>query len=374
MTQRERVLVSSLLGVAVLGGGALLVHVTILSPLRQLNGEIAAIDEDIRKKDEELKADQATIARALKLSPRLAQWKQLSLPAPEDVRPASKDARPEEVLLLHLMSKRVQYEKYLYGLLERNGFEVGTIIVESKPLEAPKTGQGTTKGPPPIFRALPLTVRGRVSLDGLVKMLEEFHRANLLQQVRSIDVKRPSDQTVPRGTLDVTMGVEALLVFGAEKRVDLMPASSSDRPHVLAESARSYPELAAHNIFTGQAAAKTQSEDARDVLGFVKLTTVSRTNDRRWEGWLNDQARKDGESRLRTTTGFNEFSYSDRYENVLVRAVVIRIDQTGVLFKANGRFYLIHPGDSLYDALREPAVAPFPAAGAAMGAAWEAPW
>jgi hypothetical protein len=371
MTQRERVLASSLLGIVVLGGGALLAQVAFLGPLRQLNVEIASLDEEIRKKDDELKADQAIVDRALKLSPRLAQWKQLSLPAP-------KDLRPEEVLL-HLKTLQVDYEHYLYELLRRNGFAAGTIDVTSRPIEAPRTTSGTAKGSPPVLRPLPFKVHGQGSLDNLVKVLEEFHRASLLQQIRSIDVQKPQDRNAVRGTLDVNMTIEALLVSGAERRDDLMPATSSAaRPHVLAESSRSYAELAAHNIFTGTSPATpkvaAQSEEARDVLGFVKLTIVDDNFGRRWEAWLNDQSKKDGMSRLRTTAGFNEFSYSDRYDNVLVKGVVIRIDGTGVLFKTNGRFHHIGRGENLYDALREQAPAPLPAAGAVLGAAWAAPW
>ena len=86
MTQRERVLASSLVGILVLGGGALLTHIAFIGPYRQLNGEIAALDEEIQKKDDELKADQATIDRALKLSPRLARV--------EAAQPAGKQRRP----------------------------------------------------------------------------------------------------------------------------------------------------------------------------------------------------------------------------------------------------------------------------------------
>jgi hypothetical protein len=371
MTQRERVLASSLIGIVALGGGALLVQMTFLGPLRQLNTEIAALDEEIRKKEEELKTDEAAIDRAMKLSPRLSQWKQLSLPA-------TKDTRPEEVLQ-HLKTLQVDYEAYLYALLQRNGFAPGTIAVSSRPLEAPRTGQNAAKGPPPVVRTLPFTVQGQVSLDGLVKMLEEFHRASLLQQVRAINVQKPQDRNAARGSLDVNMTIEALMVAGAEKREELMPASSStSRPHVLAEAARSYADLAAHNIFNGSAPTtprvQAQTEDARDVLSFIKLTIVSNNNGRRWEAWLNDQAKKDGLSRLRTSAGFNEFSFSDRYENVLVKGLIVRIDDSGVLFKANGRFYHIGRGDNLYDVMKEQATAPAPAAGAAIGPAWEAPW
>jgi hypothetical protein len=189
-------------------------------------------------------------------------------------------------------------------------------------------------------------------------------------------VQKAQDRSAPRGALDVTMTVEALMVLGAERRDDLMSASLT-RPQVLAEPARSYIEMAAHNIFTGNlpvTRAAAQSEDSRDLLGFVKLTTVSNLNGRRWEAWLFDQSKKDGESRLRTTAGFNEFSYTDRYDNVLVKGVVIRIDETGVLFKAQGRFYRIGLGDSLYDVMREPLESPSPAAGAALGAFWAASW
>jgi hypothetical protein len=174
----------------------------------------------------------------------------------------------------------------------------------------------------------------------------------------------------------MTMTVEAIMVQGADKRDDLLPPSSAARPRVLAEPPRPYGELAGHDVFNGSSAGAKgmPSEAARDVLGFVKLTTVSNTNGRRWEAWLYDQAKRDSESRLRTTAGFNEFSYADRYDNVLVKGLVVRIDETGVLFKANGRFYHVGPGESLYDSLRQPAEAPLPAAGAALGAGWAAPW
>jgi hypothetical protein len=368
MTQRERVLASSLVGILVLGGGFVLAQVAVIGPLRQLNGEIAAVDEDIRKKEDELKANQATIDRALKLSPRLADWKQLSLPG-------AKDARPEEVVA-HLKTLQVDYEHYLYELMRRNGFTPGSIAVTSKPLEGTRATTAAAKNaPPPVTRPLTFTVQGQATLDGLVKMMEEFHRASLLQQVKGLTVQKSQERNAPRGTLDLTMTVEALLVSGADKRGELMPSSSSAKPRVLAEASRSYADLTGHNIFTGTPPkSASQTEESRDVLGFIKLTTVSNTNGRRWEAWLFDQSKRDGESRLRTTTGFNEFAYSDRFDNILVKGAVIRIDETGVLFKANGRFHHIGLGESLYDALREPAEAPLPAAGAALGAAWEAPW
>jgi hypothetical protein len=367
MTQRERVLASSLIGILALGGGAVLLQVVFLGPLHQVNGEIAALDEELRKKDEELKADQATIDRALKLSPRLNQWKQLSLPAPKDVR-------PEEVAA-HLKTLQVYYEQYLYELMRRNGFSPGTISVSPRQVEGPRTNPTAAKGPPPVYRTLTFGAQGQAGLDAIVKMLEEFHRANLLQQVRAIKVEKATDRSAARGMLDLTMTVEALLVSGAEKRESLMPESTTARPQVLAVTSRPYSELMTHNIFTGTlpAAKGVQSEDSRDVLGFVKLTTVSNTGGRRWEAWLFDQAKKDGESRLRTTAGFNEFSYSDRYDNVLVKGIVIDIGETGVLFKSNGRFYHLGLGESLYDALRQPVAAPVPG-GSAVGAGWAAPW
>jgi hypothetical protein len=316
-----------------------------------------------------LKTEQSAIDRAFKFSPRLAQWRQISLPA-------SKDPRPEAVRD-HLGMLQVEYERYLSDLLRRDGFAPSSISVTSKPVEPPRTGAGAAKGPPPLFRTLTFIVQGQAALDSLVKMLEEFHRASLLQQIRSFSVQRPLQEKAgaPRGALDVNLTVETLLVNGAEKHEGLMPASSATKPHVLAEPSRTYTALAAHNIFLGSTPVSTsaQSEDARDVLGFVKLTTVSNNNGRRWEAWLLDQGRKDGESRLRTSAGFNEFSFSDRFDNILVRGLVLGIDENGVLFRTNGRFCHIGLGESLFEALRASAGPPA-AAGAVIGAAWAAPW
>jgi hypothetical protein len=365
MTKREKVLASSLAGIVVVGGGLVLLQMALLAPLQERNAEVALLDEEIRKKEDEYKASQATLDRAKKLSPRLEKWKQLSLPPAADGRP--------ETITQHLKELQVPYERHLSELLQRNGFAPGSIAVNSKAVEAPRTGASAAKGPPPVYRTLTFTVQGQAGMDGIEKMLEEFHREPLLQQVRLLTIQKSQDRSAPPGRLELTMTVEALVVAGAEKRDDLMPASSA-RPQVLAEPARTYADLATHNIFTGTVKAATQSEDSRDVLGFVKLTTVSNVNGRRWEAWLRDQWKPEGETKLRSSTGFNEFSFSDRYENVLVKAVVVRIDETGVLFRANGRFYHIGMGESLYDAMREPAQGPLPAAGAALGAAWAAKW
>lgn len=365
MTKREKVLASSLAGIVVLGGGFVLLQMTLLGPLQERNAEVAVLDDDIRKKEEEYKTNQGAIDRAKKLSPRLEKWKQLSLPPATDGHP--------EAVTQHLKELQVPYERHLSELLQRNGFSPGSIAVNSRPVEVPRVGTSAAKGPPPVFRTLTFTVQGQAALDGIEKMLEEFHREPLLQQVKQINIKKSQDRSAPPGRLELTMTVEALMVTGAEKREDLMPASSA-RPQVLAEPARTYADLATHNIFTGTVPSASRSEDSRDVLGFVKLTTVSNFNGRRWEAWLRDQWKPEGETKLRTSTGFNEFSFSDRYENVLVRAVVVRIDETGVLFRANNRFYHIGLGESLYDAMREPAESPLPAAGAALGAAWAAKW
>lgn len=373
MNQRERFLAAVLLGLLACGGGALAFHAIFLRPLNALREDTATLREDVRKKQEELKAEQAVIERAEALSPRLTAWKQLSLPE-------SKDARPEEVYR-HLSALQVDYERYLSDLLRRNGFAPGTISVVPRPLEAPRTGRAADKAGPPPYRALTFSVQGQAPLDNVATMLEEFHRGNVLQQIRSftIQLKQQAGQATGKGLLDLAMTVEAILVTGAEKRPTLLPESLPERPRVLAEPARGYAELAGHNVFTGTPptapSSKPQSEDPRDVLSFIKLTTISNNNGRRWEAWLFDQAKKDGESRLRASTGFNEFSYADRYDNLLIKGVVLRIDETGVLFRANGRFCRIGVGDNLYDASQEALnETPLPAAGAAIGATWAAPW
>ncbi len=368
MTQRERVLASSLLGVLIVGGGALIAQVAFLGPLRQLRDDGEAVRKEVEDKRKELAADQEQIDRALKLSPRLARWKQISLPPP-------KSYQPEDVTR-HLAALQVEYERYLSDLLRRSGFVPASITVTPRPLEAPRTGSGAAKGPPPVFRALTFTARGQAGLDALVKMLEEFHGAGLLQQVRSFGVEKPQQEKGgSRGALDVTLTVEALMVNGAERRETLLPPTPAPKPRVLAEPARSYAALAAHNVFTGTTpAGPAQTEDSRDVLGFVRLTTVSNNNGRRWEAWMHDQARKDGEFRVRASAGFNEFSFSDRFDNVVLRMVVLRVDETGVLFKADGRFCHVGIGQSLYEALHETAAEAPAAAGAALGAGWAAPW
>src|SRR5262249_57596529 len=85
----------------------------------------------------------------------------------------------------------------------------------------------------------------------------------------------------------------------------------------------------------------------------VKLTWVINRGER-WEGYLLEWRRGKKETKIRTSAGWNEFVIRDLYNNVVLKAKVIRLDDRDVLFQADNKFYRLHLGQDLYTALETP--------------------
>ena len=81
MTARERVLATGVLGVVILLGGGMLFHLFVYTPMTELRARVKTARDNLESKEEELKKEQRDKARILKLDPRLAEWKRISLPA-----------------------------------------------------------------------------------------------------------------------------------------------------------------------------------------------------------------------------------------------------------------------------------------------------
>src|SRR5207248_1849525 len=162
---------------------------------------------------------------------------------------------PDEIKKRHLSSLGVEYEKYLSKMLGESGFE--SIDVGSKLLTENNVGTGPGARTAAPYNRLAFTVKGQAPLEGVVRMLDSFHRTNLLHQSKNITIQKPQNpcQRVPGGPagaaggprgagnvareLDVSFTAEAVQVNGAEQRTELFPGTSV-HPRVLAEPARRY--------------------------------------------------------------------------------------------------------------------------------------
>jgi len=135
-----------------------------------------------------------------------------------------------------------------------------------------------------------------------------------------------------------------------------MPTGLASKPRVLAEPARSYKDVPARNMFVGVSPSGSSrvSEDKIEVLRFVRLTMVFH-NGRRWEAFFTDLTKeeKDREKMVNVEVK-NTFNVFDRYDNNILEAEVVRIDENEVILKSNGSYYRLRCGDFLGTVLEKP--------------------
>jgi hypothetical protein len=349
MNPRERFLAMTLLGLVIVLGGLGLFHVLVYKPLSDLGTQLDAADKERTDKAKELAGVNKEIDRIKKLDPRLTVWEKISLPDA-----ASRD--PDETNK-HLRKIQVEYEQEINKVLNRAGVRNIKILAQAPDLKS---------GPPinpkdktPFYKKLPFSIEGTGSLAAVVQSMEDFHRMNLLHEVRNFSLVKPQtlQQGAAPGDLDIKIGLEALIVNGAGKRAELMPASDPKikYPAVLQRGRGDYQSILTHNMFTGVAGeGPRQYEKPEDVLRFVKLTSITYTG-RRWEATMYDQGKggKEIDVNVGGLTTKGEFSVSDRYDNVLCIGHVLDMDSRGFVFQYRGLFHRMDAGQSLDGALKQ---------------------
>jgi hypothetical protein len=375
MNLRERILAMAVLSVVILVGVFFLLRQFVLAGLDERDNNIAALKMAIGNKQRDLATKQNWIQQKLKEKPRLASWRQLSLPVNAEL-----SKRDHQKYLSELMRR---YENHLSEMMDESGFTPGARITARV---TDTKGKAAPAGKAPPYTPVTVIIEdAHADLAGLVKMLERFYRTSLLHQIKNISIQRPltaRPQQKP-GELDIKLTVEALIVTGAEDRAQLMPevdrrlvaldALATWRggpgslalvpwaagptgplgPRVLAEPQRQYASIAAKNIFFGRApAAERVTGNEFDSLQNVYLTTITR-NDRRTEAFLYVRF-SNRRVRLRASAGFDTFRIQDGQGETLLHGKVIRIDDRDVLFKVDDAYYSIHVGQSLKEAMERP--------------------
>jgi hypothetical protein len=348
MNPRERLLAGILALLLVVVGGAFVIYEFIYSPIQARKNRISSERNEVESKSQQL-------AQIKKELARLERWKQLSLPQNASVA-------------------RREYEQYLSHLLMRSGFVSGSFAVTSKPPDT--RSSPVMSGKKPIYTRLAFTAVGPAKLESLVKFLEEFYRTPLMHEIKSLNIDRMPGTGVQRSDdLNFNINVEALIVTDGDNREFLLPnidrrllavdvvtalkgapglglAAWGARPSGLATPARNYAAVARKNIFIGPPAVATKKTDFADVTECVHLTDITK-NRAICEANLYDRLNNQT-TPLRTNTGMDQFRITDLEGNIVVLGKVLKILPQDLIFQANERFYMLHVGDSVKDAMANP--------------------
>jgi hypothetical protein len=374
MNPRERILAMAVLGVVILVGLGFLFHQFVFAGLQQRDAEITSLKASIASKQADLASKQRWMNQKLKDKPRLAYWKQLSLPVNTEL------SRKDHQKYLSELKRR--YENYLGEALDESGFSPGHRI-SSKVIE-PATKAPAGKAA--VYTAITFTVEdAHADLAGLVKFMERFYRTSLLHHIKSLSVLRPQTARPNQrpGELDIKLTIEALLVTGAEDRAQLLPEpdrraavldavaalrggpgglglvpwasgpSGPLGPGVLAVPPRQYAAIARRNVFFNQPAAPVErpAEEVQ-VTQFVYLTDITHT-EKGAEAFLYDRY-NNRRIRLRASAGFNTFRLRDSQGETLVQGKVLTIEDRDLTFQVDEAKYTIHVGQSLKEAMEKP--------------------
>jgi hypothetical protein len=324
MNLRERKLALALLGVLALLAGGFLLYQLYLAPLNASYDEIAGLKEQISRREEEIDAIN-------KKKSQLDLWRKLSLPRDVDFA-------------------RLEYDKYLDGLVRSCKFSEDTIVSSSARQQAAASRGPVLKNKQPVYTRIDCGVLGRATLANLVSFLERFHRTPLLHRIKKMTIRRPATSTPgqERDELNVDLTIEALVLEGAENRKTLMPSENVQK-EILAKSSRNYAAIAGKNIFLGPAD-RPELPEPIEVTEWVKLTDISESGGR-WEAFLFD-VYNNRNTRLRLDRGFDTFRILDDEGEYVVRGKLERLDNSReLIFSEDGKYYRMHVGQSLAEAL-----------------------
>jgi hypothetical protein len=350
MTVRERNLLVALCGVAGLVAVWFVFHQWFWSPLKELKGEIAALDDEVFQKEN-------LIHRILSDKKRLEKYKVLSLASDPDQAAAD-------------------YTKYLKPLLTKHGLKVELVQRQQGTARPASQTKKTTAG----HMTLEFNVRARGTLAQFVNAVHDFKKAPVAHRVKSL-VLSPGDDS---NLFTLQMTIEALIANRADNQQPHL--SNPDLSMVVLDAiaalrrgpvglgvlpwrvdevvgkelvkqdqlwARNYEDIRHKNIFVGaieqrklEFVERTPDFDMRD---YVKLEHTDPVAN---EAFLRNHMQQIKAQRLRVQRGFDTFQVLDEEGTaVLMRGKVLRIDQRDVFFQCREDIYRFHIGQSVRDAM-----------------------
>jgi hypothetical protein len=347
VTQRDqKTLMILILALAGAGVAFWLLQSWFLGPLDEYNIQIATLQDEVDKKEQQFFG-------VIRDKPLLEKAKARSLSANQTK--AAGD-----------------YGLYLDTLLINNGL---TVVSLTPP--APTDSKGAAPvaaGPNAVKKAghtvLKYQVHAKGPLAAIVASLEELQRTPVLHRVTTLTIGRQesiSAKDTPKDMLSVQMTIEAMIAAGAKPGVEpsLEPDTGLRLP--TASNPRHYADIAKLNIFTGPvppAYVPTEAVDPDEeiVPEYVRLVSTEPTSQ---EAFLRTLLFKTREIRLssKPESGARVFQiWNEEHTKVLVRAQVLRVDQRDVYFQIKEDVYGIHIGDTIAHALNDLLLTPEDAA------------
>ncbi len=370
MNQRERSLLTVLLAILGLGGGAILVYKAFVVPLQTAHKTLAALRDEVDTRDLQL----LTI---LKEKRKLDSWRILGLHS--NVSKASH-----------------QYARYLNEVFKNSGLTVDDM--HGPPTDLKETRAAAKKS---AHTTLTFTIHAHGEVAQLAKFLFDFQRAALPQRLRSLNLDRPEGTAAKQAgsRIGMKMVIEVLVVQGRDAQAEHWPSPEVvDTLVAMARGpvgfpvvpwalgvpgprgqrllgqtlpSRNYADLSRRNPFVGALPPPPPPppptpipmpvvEEGPDMREFVRLVSITLA-DRKTQTYRNQEAFlrnflvKTNDIRLcgAPRSGYDSFRiYNEEGSRVILRGKVLRIDSRDVYFQVDGEVYGIHIGQTLAEAMR----------------------
>ena len=284
MQKREQILAIGFGLVVAAYAGNWLFQTALDGPLAERHAKTVRLQEDIARRQRDLRQARAA-------AKELAAWQAQSLPS--DVQIA-----------------RSLYQAWLLELVDAIGLQNRDV----------DSGEAVNrKG---MYQALSFSVRGRGTLDQLTRFLDSFYRAGHLHQIHSLSVTPLSRS----GELDLSIGIEALVVSGADRK-DQLAARASDR--LASSTLADYRTIVTRNLFG------VGSADA-DAADHTYLTAVLDV-DGEPEAWFT----------LRATDTILKLRQGQAIDVDQFHGVIAEIVDSDVIIQSDDERWLITVGESL---------------------------
>lgn len=289
---------------------------------------------------------------------------------------------------------RREYDRYLSELLTRSGMVVDFLRGSSAAPEAASPLNRFAKKKEPVFTPVTFQVQARATLVSLAKMLNRFQNTPVLHKIKTLTLEPIESKggVSQSGQLTVQITIEALIVNDAPPRETVMgvddrlvwldglagmrggPAGLALLPWAIgptgplaerklaAERPRyDYDDLLRKNIFQGGTTRPPPPEPPRvventgpDMRQFTQLILTTE-DDRQAQALLRNRYTNDT-TWLRSRRGLNSFwIYDESGEKAVMRGWVLKITQGDVFFHVDGYLYCIHVGETLAEAMEQPA-------------------
>jgi hypothetical protein len=336
LNQRER-----RLGMAT---GALVAIALVQFGYNSIHSAFDGRQERIDALNQEIKNKETTELRGLKAAKKLKDWRTRSLPA-------------------DLELARSLYKNWLAGIVERNELAQADVTLGA---DAPKPG---------IYTAIPVTIKGKGSLEVILRLLHEIYQADHLQLVKQVSltpIVESAGAGAPGGAgtggpfafgggqrpggfggggfgrgggaaggsgprFDLTMTVEALALPGATHKDSLNDAKAEKLAWI--DLAQYTQPIAARNMFVAYRPPVEEGDPARNTF----VTAVLGDGDD-YEAWIL----------VRNTDGAGadrlmKLEEGDTFDVGKLAGKVTRIARAAVDIEANGKRRRVPLGSSLSD-------------------------